>query len=215
MARRPFAVLVQLDKSRQRGRDHIFVRQNTNSFRNIDDRRKPRSIAPLARNRKFESISLQQRVVQTSFHATGPRASFGSRLFARACGPGRCSAVKRSRDDTSLDKYFYRLLRLVRKSDLQRQTRQKTIADAFSLVRPAPSATTPVAAGPQRQGFAGDASDTVPGLRGSSAQRVIRRGGADRRLPNPRSAKSTGRLPLPCTRSLRVRHLIYQEGCLA
>jgi hypothetical protein len=64
---------VQLDKSRQRGRDRIFVRQNTNSFRNIDDRRKLRSIAPLARNRKFESISLQRRVgskpVPTSVHA--------------------------------------------------------------------------------------------------------------------------------------------------
>ena len=33
---------------------------------------------------KFESISLQQRVVQTSFHVTRPRAPFGSRLFARA-----------------------------------------------------------------------------------------------------------------------------------
>ena len=31
MARRPLGVLVQLDKSRQRGRDRIFVRQNTNS----------------------------------------------------------------------------------------------------------------------------------------------------------------------------------------
>ena len=37
---------MQLDKSRQRGRDRIFVRQNTNSFRNIDGRRKLRSIAP-------------------------------------------------------------------------------------------------------------------------------------------------------------------------
>ena len=68
VARRPFGVLVQLDKSRQRGRDRIFVRQNTNSFSNIDDRRKLRSIAPLARNRKFESISLQRRVERTSNH---------------------------------------------------------------------------------------------------------------------------------------------------
>ena len=38
----------------------------------------------LPRNRWFESGFLQQRVVQTSFHVTRPRAPFGSRLFARA-----------------------------------------------------------------------------------------------------------------------------------
>ena len=61
VARRPFGVLVQLDKSRQRGRDRYICSAETNIFRNIDDRRELRSIAPLARNRKFESISLQQR----------------------------------------------------------------------------------------------------------------------------------------------------------
>ena len=35
----------------------------------------PKFDISLKRDRRFESISLQQRVVQTSFHATGPRFS--------------------------------------------------------------------------------------------------------------------------------------------
>ena len=42
-----------------------FHRRNPNSFREIDKARSLGTVAILARNRKFESIPLQRRVVQT------------------------------------------------------------------------------------------------------------------------------------------------------
>jgi hypothetical protein len=83
VARRLFGVLVQLDKSRQRGCDRIFVRQNTNSFRNVDDRRKLKSIAL---SRGTESSNPSPSSGESVSHTDQAAAGREPRL-SRGCAP--------------------------------------------------------------------------------------------------------------------------------